>query len=234
MNDEISIQREYYRKTAAQYDSSHITSTGEHDFALTFMVSMLGFLGVQSVLDIGSGTGRGIVKVRASNPHLKVVGIEPSEALRQVGYEKGLKREELIDGDAQRLNFADGEFDLVCEFGALHHMPDPHKAVSEMLRVARKAIFISDGNNFGQGGGLARTTKQLLQAVHLWGAADFIKTRGKGYAISEGDGLFYSYSVFSDYPQISRKCKSVHLMNTTCAKRNLYRTASHIALLGIK
>jgi ubiquinone/menaquinone biosynthesis C-methylase UbiE len=234
MDDEISIQREYYRQTAAQYDGTHMQSVGEHDFALAFMVSMVGFLGVRSVLDIGSGTGRGILQLKASYPDLKVVGLEPSEALRQVGYTKGLKQEELVDGDAQRLHFADGEFDLVCEFGALHHIPDPHKAVSEMLRVARKAVFISDGNNFGQGGILGRTAKQLLHTLHLWGAADFVKTRGKGYSISKEDGLFYSYSVFSNYPLISQACKSVHLMNSTPAGKNLYRTASHIALLGIK
>jgi ubiquinone/menaquinone biosynthesis C-methylase UbiE len=198
------------------------------------MVSMVDFLGVDSVLDIVSGTGRGMLQVKASHPHVKVTGIEPSEALPEIGYTKGLSRHELIAGDAQSLKFADGEFDLVCEFGALHHIPDPGKAVSEMLRVARKAIFISDGNNFGQGGFVGRTAKQLLRSLHLWGAADFVKTRGKGYAISEGDGLYYSYSIFSNYAQISQACKGVHLMNSTPAGTNLYRTASHIALLGIK
>ena len=234
MDQAVSVQREYYRKTAEEYDSHHMASVGEHDFALAFMLSMVGFLGVRSVLDIGSGTGRGILQVKASYPDLKVIGLEPSEALRQVGYAKGLSHQELIDGDAQQLGFADGEFDLVCEFGALHHMPDPHKAVREMLRVAKKAIFISDGNNFGQGGALGRTAKQLLRSLHLWGAADFVKTRGKGYSISEGDGLYYSYSVFSDYPQISRACQRVHMMNSTAAGMNLYRSATHIALLGIK
>jgi ubiquinone/menaquinone biosynthesis C-methylase UbiE len=234
MNEAVSIQQQYYRETAARYDGSHMRSDGEHDFALAFMLSMVRFLGVRSVLDLGSGTGRGLQGVKTAYPDIHIVGIEPSAALREVGYAKGLSREELMDGDAQHLNFADNEFDLVCEFGALHHMPDPHKAVSEMLRVARVAIFISDGNNFGQGGALGRTAKQVLQALHLWKAADFVKTRGKGYAISKGDGLYYSYSVFSDYARISQSCKSVHLMNSTRAGRNLYRTASHIALLGIK
>lgn len=68
--------------------------------------------------------------------------------------------------------------------------------MSEMLRVAQKAIFISDANNFGQGRFLARTAKQALNALGLWKTVDFIKTKGKGYTISEGDGLAYSYSVF--------------------------------------
>ena len=132
------------------------------------------------------------------------------------------------------LAFPDDAFDLVCEFATLHHVPEPGKAVSEMLRVARKAIFISDNNNFGQGSWVARLTKQLINAAGLWPIADLIKTRGKGYTISEGDGLFYSYSVFNDYKQIAEQCETVHLLGTVNSGPNLYRTASRVALLGIK
>ena len=52
--------------------------------------------------------------------------------------------------------------------------------------------------------------------------------------ISEGDGLAYSYSVFNDYGQIRAQCSSVHLVNLLDAGVNPYRTATHVALLGIK
>jgi hypothetical protein len=103
-----------------------------------------------------------------------------------------------------------------------------------MLRVGRRAIFISDANNFGQGGRASRLIKQSINAVGLWPFANVVKTKGKGYTISEGDGLAYSYSVFNDYKQISRRCQSVHMLNTIDAGPNLYRTAPHLALLGIK
>ena len=234
MNDEIAFQRDYYRKTANRYDDMHVNSVGEHDFALAFMLSMIDFFSIDSMLDIGSGTGRALLRAKTVYHNLKVLGIEPSLELRELGHAKGLSQNELIDGDAQKLEFSDGAFDLVCEFGALHHIPDPSKAVSEMLRVARKAVFISDANNFGQGGFVSRTVKQTLRSLRLWKVADFVKTRGKGYTVSEGDGLAYSYSVFSDYPEISRHCKSVHLLNTLPAGMNLYRSAPHIALLGVK
>ena len=132
-----------------------------------------------------------------------------------------------------RLAFADGSFDLVCEFGALHHIPRPELAISEMLRVARKAIFVCDSNNFGQGGKFSRFLKQAINAVGLWPAANLIKTKGKGYTLSDGDGVTYSYSVFTNYKQISKGCESVYLLNTSSSGPNLYRTSSHIALLGI-
>lgn len=103
-----------------------------------------------------------------------------------------------------------------------------------MLRVARKAIFISDSNNFGQGSFISRSIKQLINSVGLWRVADLIKTKGKGYTISEEDGLAYSYSVFDDYKQIEAGCRSIHLLNTKDGQINPYRTAGHVALLGIK
>jgi ubiquinone/menaquinone biosynthesis C-methylase UbiE len=234
LTDEVALQRNYYARTAADYDERHISGRSEHDFALAFMSSMIEFLEIRSVLDIGSGTGRALLDLKASHPGTQIVGIEPSAALREMGYAKGLSQSELIDGDAQNLPFAAGEFDLVCEFGALHHIPGPHRAVAEMLRIAGKAVFISDVNNFGQGGSLGRAVKQALRALGLWGVANFLKTRGKGYSISEGDGLFYSYSVFNDYKQISQQCSSVHVLNTLRAGINPYRSAPHVALLGIK
>jgi ubiquinone/menaquinone biosynthesis C-methylase UbiE len=209
-------------------------SDAEHEFAFAFMLSMIDLLKMGSILDIGSGTGRVLVHAKGVNPNLKVMGIEPSAELRQVGYSKGLSPHELVDGDAQQLTFDDGAFDLVCAFAALHHIPNPRKAVSEMLRIANKAVFISDSNNFGQGSVANRLLKQTLNSLGLWKVADFVKTRGKGYTISEGDGLAYSYSVFHNYSQISQCCKSVHLVNTVPAGKNFYRSAAHIALLGIK
>jgi ubiquinone/menaquinone biosynthesis C-methylase UbiE len=232
--DEVRIQRDYYRTAASRYDQVHASEKGEHDLALAFMLSMVTFLNIRSVLDIGSGTGRALLQLKSAFPNLIMTGVEPSPELRSIAYAKGLSPAELMEGDAQQLPFANGSFDLVCEFGALHHIPHPAKAVSEMLRVASKAIFISDCNNFGQGSPLSRTVKQALHALKLWPAVDFLKTRGKGYKFSEGDGLAYSYSVFADYQQISRGCSQVHVMNTRRSGVNLYRSASTVALLGIK
>jgi ubiquinone/menaquinone biosynthesis C-methylase UbiE len=230
----IDIQRQYYAETADQYDTVHGRDNIEHNFALQFMISVCRHLEMRSVLDVGSGTGRALLDMKATMPDVSVVGIEPSLELRKIGHAKGLDEAELIDGDAMKLNYEDGSFDLVCEFGALHHIPDPSKAVSEMLRVARKGIFISDSNNFGQGSELSRFVKQAINAAGLWSLAYKLKTRGKGYTVSEGDGLAYSYSLFNDLNQIKRSCPSVHMFNPLPAGPNLYRTASHVDLLGLK
>ncbi len=233
-SEAVDIQRAYYAATADRYDAMHVHGDDEHGFALRFLISAVDHLGVRSILDIGSGTGRGLLTIKTTLPGVTALGVEPSPELRRIGRSKGLSEHELVDGDAMNLTFGDGSFDLVCEFGALHHIPDPSKAVSEMLRVSRRAVFISDSNNFGQGSRSARLVKQAINAAGLWRFADLIKTKGKGFTISEGDGLAYSYSVFNDYRQIRAKCETVHLLNTLDGGPNLYRTASHVALLGIK
>lgn len=227
-------QRDYYAAHAARYDSNHIRHGDEHHFALGFMVGALEYVGVESVLDIGSGTGRVLQYLATNAPSVRRHGIEPVDELRDAAYAKGIAETELTEGDATRLPFPDGAFDLVCAFAILHHVRDHSTVVREMLRVARKAVFISDSNNFGQGSTIVRMIKQSLHAVGLWGLADLLKTRGKGYSVSEEDGLSYSYSVFDDYHIVRKECRNVHLINTRDAQANLYRSASHVALLGIK
>jgi ubiquinone/menaquinone biosynthesis C-methylase UbiE len=228
------IQRQYYAETADRYDSMHVHAGDEHYFALSVMLAAVDFCAIESVLDIGSGTGRAIAHVKRHRPTLRVKGVEPVRELRDIGYRNGISREDLVAGDALALPFEDDAFDLVCEFGVLHHIQTPARVVGEMLRVAKKAVFIADSNNFGQGGVFARTMKQTFHGLGLWPLIDFIKTRGRGYTISEGDGLTYSYSVFNDYAQVRSKCSRVHLVNLLDAEVNPYRTSSHVAMLGIK
>lgn len=192
MNDEVKIQQEYYSQTAEKYDETHISERGEHAFALSFMVSVIDYFEIRSVLDIGSGTGRVLRKLKQVKPELRIVGVEPVKELREIGYSNGLSDKELIAGDGTDLAFGSGEFDLVCEFGVLHHVKHPETVVDEMLRIAQKGVFISDSNNFGQGSPMARFMKQTINRLRLWPLANFIKTKGKGYQITEGDGLAYS------------------------------------------
>jgi SAM-dependent methyltransferase len=220
--------------TARHYDRTHVHEGDEHFFALAFLCGALDFLKAESVLEIGAGTGRALAYLEERAPNVRRMGVEPVAELRAIAFDKGISRDELIEGDGLNLPFAAGSFDVTCAFGVLHHVRDHRRVVEEMLRVAHKAIFISDGNNFGQGRPLVRVIKQGLNAIRAWKVANFIKTRGKGYQITPGDGLAYSYSVFSDYEFIRSRCKSTHVLNTAGSGVNPYRNATHVALLGIR
>jgi SAM-dependent methyltransferase len=213
MKEGIQLQREYYTRTAANYDDMHVQSDGEHDISCVLMAAFAHYYGLRSILDVGSGTGRAISMLSEKLPDRKIIGIEPVQALRDVGHAKGLAEESLIDGDATQIKFPDSSFDLVCELGVLHHVPNPRKAVSEMIRVSSKAIYLSDSNRFGHGSILGKRVKLLLWKLGLWPLANYFKTRGAGYTYGEGDGVAYSYSVFDDFDYISTKFDKVMVFN---------------------
>ena len=162
---EVEIQRRYYAQTASSYDSMHVDVDEEHGVALAFLLAAIDLLQVKSILDIGSGTGRVIARLNEARADVFVLGIEPVAELRAVAYEKGIAKERLVDGDVLALEFGEGAFDMVCEFGVLHHIRRPARAVAEMLRVSKRAIFISDSNNFGQGSPASRILKQALNCL---------------------------------------------------------------------
>lgn len=231
---EVDKQRGYYASAAARYDAEHVCEDRIHAMALRFLDSMVDFHGFESLLDVGSGTGRVLSYFHERRPTFDTVGVEPVAEMRAVGHAKGLSETQLRPGDATKLEFPDAAFDVVCCFGVLHHIKQPERAIAEMLRVARRAVFISDGNNFGQGSPRARLIKQALDFLRLWPAANLVKTRGKGYMWSESDGVAYSYSVFNNYEQIRAVCDPIHVLNTEGTGVNPYRTAGHVALLGLK
>jgi ubiquinone/menaquinone biosynthesis C-methylase UbiE len=234
VESEVEAQRRYYAETAADYDTMHIDEGDEHFFALSWLSALIGHLGYQSLLDIGSGTGRAIIDLKERHS-IRCVGIEPVEALRAQGHAKGLSADELRDGDVLKLDFPDNSFDVVSAFAVLHHVKDHKAAVREMCRVAKRAVFISDANNFGQGSLPKRALKQLINAFGLWGAYDWLATRGKGYHWSKGDGVFYSYSLFNDVPILKEKFPTLNMMNTLpTSSGNLYRSAPHLAVLATK
>ena len=234
ISSEIQLQRDYYARTAGIYEDLHVQKDDEHYFALAWMAALVGQYGYHSVLDVGSGTGRGLIFLKTMFPELRVVGVEPSSELRQIGYDKGLSREELVSGDALDLSFADGSFDLVCEFGVLHHVKYPRQMLSEMLRVAKSGIFVSDSNHFACGSLPNQLAKRFLRSLHLWKAAYWLRTGGKGYGISEGDGLSYAYSVFDDYELIQNRCQQVHMLNTNGTGADLFCSAPNVAVFGRK
>jgi SAM-dependent methyltransferase len=49
--------------------------------------------------------------------------------------------------DAEDLTYADGAFDLVAVSGGLHHCRSPHRALLEMYRVAREAVFVLESRD---------------------------------------------------------------------------------------
>ncbi len=236
MNREVQIQRQYYAQTASSYDEMHLVQDQEHILALHLIASYIEFYQIRSVLDVGAGTGRALLWLKNRFPNLVVKGIEPVTELREQGYKKGILVEDLIDGDAYHLPFPNNSFDLVCEFAVLHHVKQPEKVVREMSRVASKMVCISDCNFMGQGSGHLRLLKYIIFSLGLWSVADWIKTKGKGYTLSEGDGLAYSYSVYQSFQTLQKSWKTLRTTSIGGNSDTLFGSiisAGQLLLIGL-
>jgi ubiquinone/menaquinone biosynthesis C-methylase UbiE len=234
MND-IKLQRAYYARTASLYDEAHLSgSESEHDFALDFLSGISRGKRCESFLDVGAGTGRGIAHLQREFPRANIVGVEPVAELREVGHRKGIAPSCLIDGDVTSLDFPSQSFDCVLALGVMHHLPNPKSAISEMTRVSRKAIFISDLNNLGCGSILQRAWSHSLTAIGLWRSFQFIKNGFKSWKFSEGDGIHYSYSLLNEVTFLRSLGLTLFLLTTRPTGRNPSWTCSHVAILGIK
>lgn len=221
LDQAVEIQRKYYTDTAARYDSMH-AHEGAADTSITqFVHAFLRMLQARSVLDVGSATARGTCDLKHALPHLFVCGVEPVSALVQQAVKDGASSHvSLVRGTGEALPFSDASFDVVCEFATLHHAANPNAVVKEMLRVARTAVLIADSNRFGQGPWPARLLKLFLCKSKLWGLYTFLRTGGKGYQITEGDGLAYSYSVYDSYDLIARWADRVILIPASAQEKS--------------
>jgi ubiquinone/menaquinone biosynthesis C-methylase UbiE len=234
MND-ITLQRAYYAQTASLYDEVHLAaSEPEHDFALDLLSGIARAQGYRSFLDVGSGTGRGLTRLRREFPEAEILGVEPVTELRAEGHRKGIPPSSLVDGDVTSLNFPDASIDCVLALGVMHHLPNPKRAISEMSRVARKAIFISDLNNLGCGSIYQRAICHLLTLFGLWRSFQFIKNGFKSWKMSEGDGVHYSYSLLNEVTFLRSLGLTLFLFTTRPTGRNLSWTCSHVAIFGMK
>jgi ubiquinone/menaquinone biosynthesis C-methylase UbiE len=235
--DPAALQREFYIRTADDYDSAHMYEGSAHDVALGYATSLFESLGIRSILDVGTGTGR-IIRCLSDNEDLHIVGVEPVPELLERAVAVGVPAQSLVRGSGFQLPFPDASFDAVIESAVLHHLPDPAPMVREMTRVARTAVFLSDDNRFGRGRLSANLLKLAIYRAGLWPAFYRLKTKGKGYQVTDDDGISYSYSVYDSYEELSKWADRVVFVPTGVAARRSWMhpllTTPHALLCAVK
>ena len=97
-----------------------------------------------TVCDVGSGTG--VMAVRLCESFSPVYALEPSASAVAVQAAQpppsaGCAFRPVI-GTADRMPFSDRSVDLALAKSSLHHFEDPALGVTEMARVARRAIAV--------------------------------------------------------------------------------------------
>lgn len=110
-------------------------------------VPFVAFAGVQAgddVLDVGSGTGALAAAILAGTDSGRIVGIDPARAY--VDHARTRMKSERVtfeEGDGQQLRFATGEFDKTLSLLVVNFIPDPAKAVAEMIRVTKPGGIVA-------------------------------------------------------------------------------------------
>jgi ubiquinone/menaquinone biosynthesis C-methylase UbiE len=69
---------------------------------------------------------------------------------------QSLPSAEFRQGNGEAMPYESASVDVAIATGIMHHADHPSLVISEMFRVARKGVLISDHNNYAFSGSLAR------------------------------------------------------------------------------
>ena len=93
-----------------------------------------------SLLDIGTGPARLLLKIHQQCPGMRLVGIDSSPAMvakarQNVETSRGI---EIKEGNADHIPFPDCSFDIVVSTGSMHHWKQPTAGLNETYRVLKE------------------------------------------------------------------------------------------------
>ena len=95
-------------------------------------------------LDVGCGNGAFTEELIARCAPAAVIAIDPSDdQLAYARSRRGVKTAEFRVGDAQKLGFGAGSFDVAVMALVISFLPDPARAAAEMTRVVRPGGWVA-------------------------------------------------------------------------------------------
>lgn len=139
---------EMFSSIASKYDFfNDVISFGMHRYWKNYLVEKANLKDGDIALDICTGTGDIAFKLlKKVGKNGKVIGLDFVQDMLNIANEKAKKLNStninFIQGDAMNLPFENNTFDAVTVSYGLRNIPDIPKAISEMIRVAKKGARI--------------------------------------------------------------------------------------------
>lgn len=137
MTDNHQQVQQMFTLQAAAFGSTYLTAANRE--YLRWMTDHLALQATDRVIDMAAGTGH---LSRAMAPHVQhVTAFDLTQAMLDQGQQQaaaeGLTNITFQQGEGEQLPFPDGTFDLAVARFAVHHFPQPHKQLAEMVRVTK-------------------------------------------------------------------------------------------------
>lgn len=116
------------------------------------------------VLDVACGTGFGAKRLRGRSREVHSIDLT-RELLIEARQQQPLDDVAFVQGDAERLPYADETFDVITIIGAIQHFPNPDLALAEARRVMRTdGVLFVGAPKRPENGIAARITDRLFDA----------------------------------------------------------------------
>jgi ubiquinone/menaquinone biosynthesis C-methylase UbiE len=151
-NDRSEVLRKRYSEDSQAY--RELWAPYLRRIARTFLPS-LPLAGAERVLDLGCGVGTVLRDLVVAAPRATVVGTDPSVGMLALAPREVPR----VLGDATRLPFADGAFDVVLMAFMLFHLPEPGEGLTRVSRLLRPG---------GSVGILTWGTERTAPALDAW------------------------------------------------------------------
>jgi len=136
--DRTRAIREVFGAAAERYAASSVHAAGPD---LEAMLEAAALRGEERVLDLGCGAGHTALAFAARGAHVEALDLTAPmlEQGRRMAAERGLLNVHFQEGDAARLPFPSGTFDVVTSRLSAHHYAQPGTAVREAARMLHPA-----------------------------------------------------------------------------------------------
>ncbi len=121
-------------ETARRYDSARGLPAQTKTLWLEALKASIPAREVESVLDLGCGTGR-FTSALGEAYGCQVFGVEPSAAMLEVASSRGEPQVVWKQGGAEDIPLESSSVDLVFMSQVFHHLADPRRALDEIRRV---------------------------------------------------------------------------------------------------
>lgn len=134
-----------------------------------------------TILEIGCGQGAGAnIIYRLFDPERYVgIDLDPKMIRRASRKWSGLRNAAFLEGDASNLAFGDDTFDLVVDFGIIHHIPNWTDALAEVHRTLKAGgeFLFEELSTETWKTGIGRPLKSILEHPYddMFSKPEFVK-----------------------------------------------------------